>query len=127
MNPRPEINWQQFARDVKSKIDANHGSYRRAVAAHTGTNAGMFSRACSGHVLSVPSYLHLCKALNLDAYAYYSFVENQAVTEPVSCETQPVDIAQNFEDLHGALHGRPTNLADIRAALKERGVVADAK
>lgn len=85
----PEFHHDLFALAIKLKLDSEGLTYAGACARHPYLNKAMLSRACSQHVLSVPSYLALCLAFGLDPQTYLkvSVKQNQAVTAIVTRET----------------------------------------
>ena len=78
-----------FALAVRLKLDADGLSYGAAVALHPYLNKAMLSRAVSQQPVSVPSYLALCRALELQPGDYLTVKtqENQAVTAIAKRET----------------------------------------
>lgn len=86
-----EIDRDRLAADVSAALKRRGYSYREAVFVWPELNVAMLSRACTGQVLSAGNLLALCRALDLDPFAYLAArkaVLNPTVTAIGSRETR---------------------------------------
>ncbi|MGL4490537.1 MAG: hypothetical protein ACRCU5_13955 [Rhizobiaceae bacterium] len=78
----PEFHRELFAVAIRIKLESKGMAYGDAVRAHPYLKKAMLSRACTQQILSVPSFLALCLAFDLEPETYLKIAvkENQSVT-----------------------------------------------
>lgn len=86
----PQFHADMFALAVKLKLTGMSVSYAGAVERHPYLNKAMLSRAVTQQPLSVPSFLALCMAFDLEPMTYMRVAvkENQTVTGVDTRETR---------------------------------------
>lgn len=84
---RPYILRGLFAHDIQSWLERERLSFDGAVLKHPMLNKAMLSRAKNENVLSVESFLALCRAASLDPMRYLDDEVNQSVTAIAQRET----------------------------------------
>ena len=87
---RPGLKRGLFAQDVLAWLARENMSFTGAVLKHPALNKAMLSRAKCGAVLSVESFLALCRAAALDPMHYLDDEQNQGVTANAQRETPHV-------------------------------------
>lgn len=94
-----EIDWPLFSQHVAAVVGpAGQLSTRQAARKWPATNPATWSRAANVKAISAGNYLAICRALDLDPYAFYigrsgatlslNSILNQNVTDNVSRETR---------------------------------------
>ncbi|EKF17084.1 hypothetical protein [Nitratireductor pacificus] len=87
-----EIDRDAFACAVQAALGRRGLSYRAAVAAWPMLNIPMLSRACSCQIVSAANMLAVCKALELDPFAFLT-EGRRAIGSGKSVQKQTVSLS----------------------------------